>query len=163
MIAPSHRPNDMMGQRAIAILSIGIALAGCAGRDQSVQFSGGVAAEQMSADVFRIKSSTNARNEDILLIAAEATKSVGATHFELISPDDANRRQVASAAPGTATSAIERAADSAHHSETTSAMIKPGRDAYIRVLRLGPGQQPPIGVFAVDELMKFVGWRRKQS
>ena len=152
-----------MRQWVITVLSAGLALAGCAARNGNMEFSGGVAAEQMSADVFRIKSSGNVRTEDVLLIAAETTKGAGATHFKLISANDASP-QVDFTTPGSVTPSVGgRPADSSNPSATTSATIKPGRDAYIRVLRLAPGQQPPGGAFAVDEIMQFVGRRGKRG
>jgi hypothetical protein len=103
-----------MRQWVIAVLSAGLALAGCAAGDKSMEISGGVAAEQVSADVFRIKSSKNAGTEHVLVIAAETTKGAGATHFKLISASDANR-QVDFTAPGsTTTSAVGRASMAMH-------------------------------------------------
>jgi hypothetical protein len=88
----------------------------------------------------------------VLLIAAETTKGAGATHFKLISVNDANRLVDFTALGSVATSVVGRRADSTAPSATTATMIKPGQDAYVRVLRLAPGEQPPNGVFAVDAI-----------
>ena len=151
-----------MRQWVISLLSAGLVLAGCAAGDKNIEISGGVAAEQLSADVFRIRSSRNAGTEHVLVIAAETAKGAGATHFKLISASDANRQVDFTPSESGAPSVIGRAADSANRS-ATSAMIKPGQDAYIRVLRLTPGEQPPSGFFAADEIMQTIGRRLKRS
>jgi hypothetical protein len=82
-------------------------LAGCATKYQEMGFSGGVAAEQMTKDTFRIKSRGNAYTagttvqDHVLLKAAEKTKQAGATHFVLISAADASSA-VSITTPGTA-------------------------------------------------------------
>jgi hypothetical protein len=132
-------------------------------------FSGGVAAEQMTADVFRIKSRGNAYTDQttvqdyVMLKAAETTKSAGATHFQLISANDASRQDVITTPGSVNTSVVGQTAISTYTPPTTSTMIKPGQDAYIRVLRLTPGQQPPAGAFAADEIIQFVGSRVKRG
>src|SRR5262245_20428212 len=79
---------------------VAVALLGCATRYQEMGFMGGVTAEQMSADVFRIKSRGNAYTgattvqDYVLLKAAETAKSIGGTHFQIIDAADATRQQV---------------------------------------------------------------------
>jgi hypothetical protein len=149
---------------AIVALAAGLALAGCGTRYQDMGFAGGVAAEQMTTDVFRIKSRGNAYTarttvqDYVLLKAAETTKSVGGTHFQLISADDASSK-VSITTPGTANSSVSGGtAFTTYAPPTTSTFIKPGQDAYIRVLRLPPGQQA-AGAFSADEIIQFIGSR----
>jgi hypothetical protein len=132
-------------------------------------FTGGVATEQMSADVFRIKSRGNGYTDKstvqdyVLLKAAETTKSAGGTHFQVINASDATEQQIVTT-PGTAnTSVYGSTAFTTYTPVSTSVINKPGEDVYIRVLRLTRGQQPPAGVFAADEIVQFVGNRVKRG
>jgi hypothetical protein len=151
---------------ALAVVAL---LAGCATRYQEMGLMGGVAAEQMSADVFRIKSRGNGYTDAttvqdyVLLKAAETAKSIGGTHFQVISAADATRQQVVST-PGTVnTSVYGNAALTTYTPPSTSIMNKPGQDVYIRVLRLPPGNQPPAGAFAADDIVQFIGGRVKRG
>lgn len=38
-------------------------------------------------------------------------------------------------------------------------VFKPGQDAYIRVFKVEPGDQGPLGAIAADEIIQFVGAR----
>jgi hypothetical protein len=42
---------------------------------------------------------------------------------------------------------------------TATEFIKPGQDAYIRVLKVAPGNSPSPGAISADERFKFVGPR----
>jgi hypothetical protein len=123
----------------------------------------------MSADVFRIKSrgngytSASTVQDYVLLKAAETTKSVGATHFQMISATDATQQEIVST-PGTMnTSVYGGTAFTTYTPPSTSVLNKPGQDVYIRVLRLPGGQQSPAGVFAADEIIQFIGGRVKRA
>jgi hypothetical protein len=147
-----------------AAIAAALLTAGCATKYQDMGFTGGVAAEQMTADTFRIKSRGNAYTagttvqDHVLLKAAETTKANGGTHFVLISAADASSA-VEVSSPGTMnTSVYGRTAITTYSPPTTSTMIKPGQDAYIRVLRLAPGQQT-AGAFSADEIIQYVGSR----
>src|SRR5262245_28712522 len=90
-----------------AALALAFALGACATKYQEMGFTGGVAAEQVTADVYRIKSRGNAYTAQstvqdyVLLKAAETAKSAGATHFVMISAADATRVDTI-VTPGTA-------------------------------------------------------------
>lgn len=118
----------------------------------------------MTKDTFRIKSRGNAYTagttvqDYVLLKAAETTKANGGTHFILISAADASST-VEISTPGTMNTSVHgRTAFTTYSPPTTSTMIKPGQDAYIRVLRLAPGQ-PMAGAFSADEIIQYVGSR----
>ena len=72
-------------------------LGGCATPYQDMGFRGGVEAQRMTADTYRIVARGNAYTagtaiqDYTLLKAAEATKAAGATHFAVISASDASR------------------------------------------------------------------------
>jgi hypothetical protein len=81
----------------------------------------------------------------------------------MISANDATKRQLVTT-PGTAsTSVYGDTAFTTYTPATTSIQIKPGQDAYIRVLRLSAGQQAPSGVFAADEIIQYIGGRVKRG
>lgn len=138
------------------ILALGLALAGCATKYQEMGFSGGVAAQQITADTFRISARGNAYTgsttvqDYVLLKAAETTKAAGASHFVLISAGDAARVSYNITAP------------SQYSPGSVNSVVKPGQDAYIRVLRLAPGQQVQ-GAISADEIIQFTGPRVKRD
>jgi hypothetical protein len=82
--------------RYLLILPFCLMLVACATRYQDMGFAGGVAAEQMTADTFRIIARGNAYTSGTtvqdyaLLKAAETTKEAGGTHFMVISAQDAS-------------------------------------------------------------------------
>lgn len=77
-------------------------VAGCATKYQDMGFAGGVAAQQISADTFRIQARGNAYTNNatvqdyVLLKAAETARSVGASHFIILSSENAamNRTEI---------------------------------------------------------------------
>jgi hypothetical protein len=144
-------------------------LLGCATPYQNMGFRGGVAAEQITADVYRIKSRGNGYTAQstvqdyALLKAAETAKSVGASHFQLISADDASKQSIVTT-PGTAsTSVVGNTAFTTYSPGSTEVVIKPGQDAYVRVLRLANGQSPPPGALSADEIIRYIGGRVQRS
>src|SRR5215467_10007815 len=125
-----------MRHGCIAAVVACLALAGCGVINSLTSgFSSGLGAEQVTTDIIVIKSSPRFSTEDVLLKAAQTTKTAGSTHFKLISADAVGRPlDVANpAAPPPSTAA------------GSPAVIRPGQDTYIRVLRLDPGQEAPSG------------------
>jgi hypothetical protein len=62
--------------------------------------------------------------------------------------------------PGVAETTIHgNMATTTYSDVTTTEFIKPGQDAYIRVLKVAPGNSPPPGAISADETIKFVGPR----
>ena len=127
-----------------------LTLAGCGTKYQEMGFSGGVAAQQITADTFRIVARGNAYTgsttvqDYVLLKAAETTKAAGATYFILVSASDAARVSYDVTAP------------TKFGPGSVDAVIKPGQDVYIRILK--PGQQVQ-GAFSADEIIQFTGPR----
>jgi hypothetical protein len=156
-----------MGRLLSVLLCAG--LLGCGTPYQDMGFRGGVAAEQVSADVYRIKARGNGYTDQstvqdyTLLKAAETAKSAGASHFQLISAGDASSQSIVTT-PGTAsTSVIGNTALTTYSPGSTDVFIKPGQDTYVRVLRLAAGQSPPSGALSADEIIRYVGGRVKRS
>src|SRR5262245_46186575 len=83
--------------RKLAIVTLCAALSGCATKYQEMGFTGGVAAQQITADTWRIQSRGNAYTgaatvqDFVLLKAAETATAAGATHFQIINAADASR------------------------------------------------------------------------
>jgi hypothetical protein len=148
---------------AVQILSL--ALAGCATKYQDMGFGGGVAAQQMSANVYRIEARGNgytARNvvqDYMLLKAAETTKSSGNTHFTVVDQGDASTT-ASIVTPGSArTNIVGNTAYTSYSPATVTPIFKPGADAYIKVLTVPQGQQAPVGAISADEIIQYVGSR----
>lgn len=144
-------------------------LVGCSTPYQEMGFTGGVKAQQMTADTYRISSRGNAYTgattvqDYTLLKAAETTKSVGGTHFLVISASDASRSG-AIISPGQATTTFHgNTASTTYSPATAHNYIKPGQDTYIRVVTVAPGQAPPPGALSADEVIQFVGSRVKRG
>lgn len=138
--------------RILVLLVLLLAVSGCSTKYQSMGFSGGVDAEQVTADTWRIRargnSYTNATTvqDFVLLKAAETTQAAGGTHFQLISAADASR----------SFTTISRGTEFVGPQVNTS--IKPGQDAYIRVLKVSPGQDAG-GALSAAEIVQFTGPR----
>jgi len=153
--------------RSLAIMVLCAALGGCATKYQEMGFTGGVAAQQITADTWRIQSRGNAYTASatvqdyVLLKAAETTQAAGGTHFQIISAGDASRASTF-VTPGTSTTTFvgnQAVTNTAPGSVDT--VIKPGQDVYIRVLKLPPGA-PPQGVYSAAEIIQFTGARVKR-
>jgi hypothetical protein len=149
----------------IAVLLVAIGLTGCATKYQEMGFSGGVSAQQITQDTFRIVARGNGYTagttvqDYALLKAAETTKQMGGTHFAVVSAANASTTGSITT-PGTAqTSVIGNTAFTTYNSGTTVNFIKPGQDVYIRVLKVPPGSPTPPGAIAAEEIITFVGSR----
>lgn len=145
-------------------LFVSFFLVGCATKYQEMGFTGGVEAEQITSDTWRIKSRGNAYTSSatvqdfVLLKAAETTKAAGGNHFILISASDASRVGVVTS-PGTATTTVSgNTAFTTVSPGASREYIKPGQDAYIRVLKA-----PAPGAFSADEIIQFIGARVKRD
>jgi hypothetical protein len=149
------------------------AFGGCATPYQNMGFMGGVEAQRMTADTFRIVARGNAYTggtaiqDYTVLKAAEATKAAGGTHFAIISASDASRTGVISTPGQIQTSAV---GSGGFYSATTTysppmyhQYIKPGQDTYIRIFTILPGQKVPQGVLSADEIIQYVGSRVKRA
>jgi hypothetical protein len=151
--------------RTLIIFAFLTLVAGFATKYQDMDFAGGVAAQQMTADTFRIVSRGNGYSDATtirdyaILKAAETTKQKGGTHFVLIGGNDASSADQVTM-PGTAhTTVIGNAAYTTYNPAQSIPIFKPGQDLYIRVLAVKPAQAPPAGAISADEIIQFVGSR----
>lgn len=142
-----------------------LSLAGCATKYQPMGFTGGVAAQQMTADTFRIVARGNGSTASTtiqdytMLKAAETTKEHGATHFLVVSAADASRTDQITTPGYAQTSFVGNMATTTYTPGMTETIFKPGQDAYIRILTLKPNQPAPPGAISAEEIMQFVGSR----
>ena len=142
-----------------------IAFAGCATKYQDMGFTGGVAAQQMTANTFRIVARGNgytARTtvqDYMMLKAAETTKQNGGTHFIVISAADASSIQTHVSSGYAQTSLVGNRAYTTYSPPTATNIFKPGEDAYIRVFNVPNGTEAPPGGVPADEIIRFVGSR----
>ena len=146
------------------VVTLGLSLIGCGTKYQEMGFTGGVSAEQITKDTYRIvaRGNGNTRSTTIqdyaLLKAAETTKAAGATHFAIISAADATRTDQIFV-PGTSTTTISgNTAYTTRSPGYVDNIIKPGQDVHIRVLKLAAGQQMP-NAYSADEIIQFIGPR----
>ena len=151
--------------RFICVIALCAIVAGCATKYQDMGFTGGVAAEQITADTWRIRARGNAYTGNstvqdyVLLKAAETAQASGATHFQIISAADASRASTV-VSPGTSTTTfVGRSAFTTTSPGSVDTVIKPGEDVYVRILKqLPPGPLPP-GTYSAAEIIQFVGSR----
>ncbi len=132
-------------------------------------FGGGVEAQQLTADTYRILSRGNAYtsktkvNDYTLLKAAETTRQAGATHFVIEGGEDATRTGYVTT-PGTATTTLQgNRAYTTVNPGTVDRLVKPGQDTIIRILTVKPGEAPPPNAISADEIIQFVGSRVRQG
>jgi hypothetical protein len=154
--------------RIIMILPLCAVLAGCGTRYQEMGFTGGVAADQVSADTFRILARGNAYTsaetvqDYVLLKAAETTQAQGGTHFIIVGENQANQAVTITSGGTAQTTFAGNTAFTSYTPPTSTTMIKPGQNVFIKVLRLGPGQQAQ-GAISAAEIIQYTGARVKRS
>lgn len=152
---------------AVALMTISLSLMGCATRYQEMGFAGGVTAQQLTADTWRIVARGNGyagstRVQDfILLKAAETTRTAGGKYFVINASKDASRRDTTVTPASAETQFVGNSAYTTFKPESVNTNIMPGQDTYMQVLRLPPGAQPPPGAMNADEIIQYVGPRLK--
>jgi hypothetical protein len=150
----------------VGLLAAGLLLlAGCATGYQEMGFTGGVEAQQVTTDTWRIVARGNAYTSDtrvqdfVLMKAAETTKAAGATHFFVGGTRD-QTQQGAVVTPGAAQTTIQgRTAVTTYSPGSVDTYIKPGQDTYVRVVKVPAGAAPPPGALSADEIIRFIGPR----
>jgi hypothetical protein len=146
----------------IALLLLALALAGCSTPYQGPDYMGdGVSAQRITSNTFKIVVRGNAITSGLAtqdytaLKAAETAKQAGGTHFVFISGVDAS-----SEGPVTTGGKAKKPATSTAYPPTTVyQFIRPGQDAYIRVLTVEPGQPLPSGSFSAEEMIRYASPR----
>lgn len=154
--------------RFCAALLVAYLVCGCSTPYQNMGFMGGVEAQQMTRDTFRIVGRGNGYTASttiqdyVILKAAETTRQTGGTHFAIISASDASSSGHV-VVPGQAhTTVMGNMASTTYTPATVHQYVRPGQDVYIRVFTIAQGQHPPRGTFSADEIIQFVGSRVKR-
>lgn len=149
----------------LLVLTLGLGLSACATKYGEMGLTGGVKAEQVTSDIWRVIARGNGYTESsrvqdfVLLKYAELTLEQGGTHFVIAGSQDQASVGVVTT-PGTAT--VNRIGNTAFVTSSPSyseTVVRPGQDAYVRVIKVAAGQQPPLGAFSAAEIDKIVGGR----
>jgi hypothetical protein len=145
-----------------------VLLAGCGTKYQEMGLTGGVSAQQITADTYRIVAQGNGFTQGatikdyVLLKAAETAQSVGATHFMIVGAENTTKAET-TYVPGTTNTTISgRTATTTTTPGYVDTVIKPGQEVMVRVLKPAPGQSLQ-GAFAAEEIIRFISPRVKRD
>jgi hypothetical protein len=143
-------------------------LAGCGPKYQEMGLTGGVSAQQVTSDTYRIVAQGNGFTEGatikdyVLLKAAETAQSVGATHFMIVGAENTTKAETIYV-PGTSNTTISgRTATTTTTPGYVDTVIKPGQEVMVRLLKPAPGQSLQ-GAFAAEEIIRFISPRVKRD
>ncbi len=149
----------------VVVLGLSLGMTACATKYQDAGFTGGVRAEQLTADTYRIVARGNGYTSGTtvqdyaLLKAAETTQKAGGTHFLIGGNQTASSLQTV-VTPGYAqTNIYGRTAVTTYSPGYVSAIVKPGADMYVRVVTVPTGKEPPPGAISAAEIVQFIGCR----
>lgn len=154
-----------------------LALSGCATAYGEMGFSGGVAAERMSADTFRIKSRANHFTDKTvaadyaLLQAAEAAAAACFSHFRIVDSD--NRTTTSNwISPSSSTTNWSSSYNGGRGSGSMSTVyspgqeftfVQPGVDLYIQGVNPSAGYRPSPDLFSAQDVITYTGSRVTRS
>ena len=135
---------------------------------------GGVTAQRLTQDTYRIVSRGNGATEHgtihdyAMLRAAETVREACMTHFIVEQGEDRTEAEE-SVTPATETRMTEKVKQKdgtfkeveqvTYTPASTSLVVRPGADLYIRGLAVRPGETPPPGAVSAEEVLAFVGPR----
>jgi hypothetical protein len=170
-------PIDL--KRTFLILALAVSTTACATAygELGGLMDDGVAADRLSADVFRIRSRGNEMSEPgliedyAMLRAAETVRMACMTHFVVL--DGADRTEVSETVhPESWSKTVEEKVVDGKKQKVvtrqytpgyTSTSVRPGQDLVVRGLKLAAGQRAPEEAIAADEVLTFVGSRVKRK
>ena len=138
---------------------------------------GGVTAQRITQDRYRIVSRGNGSTEHgtihdfAMLRAAETVRGACLTHFIVEQGEDRTKVEE-SVSPATTTTTVEKVKQkdgtlkkvehTTHTPESTSIVVRPGADLYIKALALRPGEKAPEGAVSAEEVLAHVTPRVKR-
>jgi hypothetical protein len=132
---------------------------------QPMDWTGGVSAEPITSDTFRIVARGNGVTysemikDYALLKAAETTIAAGCTHFLVLDADNQSTTTTHTT-PGTVTTRVSGSSVRTEYDPgVTSNIHKPGQDLTIKVLKIEPGKTAPTGAYLAEEVLKNVSPR----
>jgi hypothetical protein len=149
----------------ILAAAVAVALSGCATPYQSMGFTGGVEAQQVLQDTWRIVARGNGytsatRIQDyVLLKAAETTIANGGTHFVVLNSADRTNTAVGQTPGSVSTTVVGHTAFSTVDPGVSYNIVKPGEDTMIKIITVKAGETAPAGALAADQIVQFVGPR----
>jgi hypothetical protein len=144
------------------IVGVCLLLCACATPYQGLSSVGGVDAQRISGDTYRIVARGNSFTDPatlqdyVLLKAAETALAAGATHFLVGPGQDRTVFGVAPVAPATFI-ATRRAITFIPAQSVT--FVRPGQDVLVRILKVPPRVLPPVGAFDAREVEAAIGPR----
>jgi hypothetical protein len=153
----------------VFVIACACILGSCSTKYQEMGFSGGVAAQPVMTDIYRIQARGNAYTgssaiqDFYLLKAAETTIGAGGSHFLIMGAENQTSTSTEQTPGYASTSVVGRSAFTTYTPGATYNVIKPGQDVMIKVLRLRPGEAPPQGAFPADDIVHTIGPRLKPS
>jgi hypothetical protein len=162
------RPQGAMMKYFTALL-IAATVSACSTRYQEMGFTGGVEAQPVMTDVYRIVARGNgytgqATVQDfVLLKAAETTIEAGGSHFLVLDASNQTSVSVGQTPGSVQTNVYGRTAFTTYTPGVTYNISKPGQDTMIRVLRLKPGENPPQGAFPAHDIVQTIGPRLRSA
>ena len=156
--------------KILAIVAIVVtALSACSTKYGAMGFSGGVVAQPIADNVYRIVARGNGYTgsttiqDYALLKAAETAKAAGYNYFQIISSNNATSTSVGST-PGTSqTSVYGTMAFTTYSPGVSYDIVKPGQDLYVKVFTLGKGEAPPPASFSADQIIANIGPRVERA
>jgi hypothetical protein len=158
-----------MVMRLILLVVVTSFVVGCATRYGEIGFTGGVTAEPVMTDVYRIRARGNAytdasRVQDfVLLKAAEVTLSAGGTHFVIVGQENRTNVVTGQTLGFVNTTVTGNTAFTTYTPGATYNLVKPGEDVMIKVVRITPGQPLPSGAFPAADIDRTIGTRLRQG
>jgi hypothetical protein len=150
----------------VAFLAFAL-LGGCSTKYQEMGFMGGVSAEPVMTDVYRIVARGNGytsadRVQDfVLLKAAETTLAAGGNYLVIVNQSDRTKVDVGQTAGMAQTNVVGNSAYTTYTPGTTYNVVKPGEALIIRVLRIAQGQAAPPGAWPAQDIANTIGPRLK--
>lgn len=163
--------------RVLIVIAAGLSLAGCATAYGEMGFGGGVAAERISADTFRIKSRANmftdktVAQDYAMLQAAEAAAAACFTHFVIVDSDNRTTTNTW-VSPSTVNSDWSGGFSGGRYSSSGRStytpgqeftFVQPGVDLYVRGVTVNGARSLGNDVFAVNDIMTYTGARVTRS
>jgi len=143
-------------------------LASCQTPYQEPGFTGGVTAQAITDNTYRISArgngytAANTIQDYVLLKAAETTLAKGGTHFVIVTSANATQNMVGQTPGMMTTNVIGKTAYTTYTPGVTYDIVKPGQDTIIQVLTIPKGVAPPMGAFPAQEVFDNINPRVKR-
>ena len=155
--------------KIISAIMIVLLVAACNTKYGEMGLTGGVTAQPITSNVYRIVARGNAYTggtaiqDFALLKAAETAKATGHNYFQIVSSNNATSTSIGQTAGFSQTNVYGAAAFTTYTPGYVYDIIKPGQDLYIRVFTLPRGTSPPPGSYSAAEIIANIGPRVKRA